>query len=171
MAIKEQCDRAITQLYNLARGHALSQGRNYITLDDIPLVIKVVLSTASIERVTIFDLLLAHKGTMTTTEIAYSLNISKPTALRTMTELKALGLVEMIEGDTNTPVRITLVSEFNWVFDKEFRKFREEFNRPEKSKHVHLKRKEKYHVDLTSEFQRYIIFIFSVYLCHLYRFE
>jgi hypothetical protein len=47
MAIKEECDRAITQLYNLARGHALSRGRNYVTLDDIPLIIKVVLSTAS----------------------------------------------------------------------------------------------------------------------------
>jgi hypothetical protein len=66
MAIKEECDRAITQLYNLARGHALSRGRNYVALDDIPLIIKVVLSTASIERVTIFDLLLAHKGIMTT---------------------------------------------------------------------------------------------------------
>jgi hypothetical protein len=72
MAIKEECDRAITQLYNLTRGHALSGGRNYITLDDIPLTIKVVLSTASIERVTIFDLLLAYKGTMTTTQIATS---------------------------------------------------------------------------------------------------
>jgi hypothetical protein len=41
MAIKEECDRAITQLYNLARGHALSGGRNYITFDDIPLIIKL----------------------------------------------------------------------------------------------------------------------------------
>ena len=38
------------QLYNLARGHALSQGRNYIIKDDISLVIKVVLSTGSIEE-------------------------------------------------------------------------------------------------------------------------
>jgi hypothetical protein len=45
MAIKEEYDRTITQLYNLARGHALSLGRNYITLEDIPLIIKVVLST------------------------------------------------------------------------------------------------------------------------------
>ena len=33
LAIKEECDRAMVQLYNLARGHALSLGRNYITLD------------------------------------------------------------------------------------------------------------------------------------------
>jgi len=34
MATIEEPDRAITQLYNLARGRALSKGRNSITLDD-----------------------------------------------------------------------------------------------------------------------------------------
>src|SRR5206468_12708742 len=62
----EEPQRAITQLRNLARGHALSQGRTYITIQDLPLVIKVVLSTASLDRVNIFDLLIAHKGTLST---------------------------------------------------------------------------------------------------------
>jgi len=117
-------------LYNLARGHALSQGRNYIALeDDIPLVVKVVLSTASIERVTIFDLLLAHKGKMTTSQIANSLNISNHTAQRTMTELKALGLVDMKkESDaTNSEYQITLDPEFDWFLTKEFLQLREGF--------------------------------------------
>ncbi len=56
LPIIEEPDRAITQLRNLARGHALSQGRNFITIADIPILIKVVLSTASIEKVKIFDL-------------------------------------------------------------------------------------------------------------------
>lgn len=54
IATIEEPHRAITQLRNMTRGHALSQGRNYITKEDTPIVIKVVLSTASIERVTIF---------------------------------------------------------------------------------------------------------------------
>jgi DNA-binding transcriptional ArsR family regulator len=144
MAIKEECDRAIQQLYNLARGHALSGGRNYITLDDIPLIIKVVLSTASIERVTIFDLLLAYKGTMTTTQIATSLNISQPTALRTMTELKALGLVEMVNGDSNTPAKITLDPQFSWVFDKEFVELRNGFVPSDNSEYMKKEHKEKF---------------------------
>ena len=61
LAIVEDPSRAITQLMNLARGHALSQGRNYITMQDIPLVIKVVFSTASHERVRIFELLIEHR--------------------------------------------------------------------------------------------------------------
>jgi hypothetical protein len=128
----------------LARGHALSGRRNYITLDDIPLIIKVVLSTASIERATIFDLLLAYKGTMTTAQIADSLNISHPTALRTMTELKALGLVEMVNGDPNTPAQITLDPQFSWVFEKEFVELRNGFVPSDNGEYVKKERKEKY---------------------------
>jgi hypothetical protein len=67
-------------------------GRNFITNEDMPMVIKVVLSTAPIERVAIFDLLLAMSGTLTTSDITTGLNTTKLTALRTMTELKALRL-------------------------------------------------------------------------------
>jgi hypothetical protein len=89
----EEPDRAMTQLLNLAKGHALSQGRNYLSLEDIPIIIKVVLSTASIERVLVFDLLLANKGSVTASLLSRSLGISKSTALRTMAELTALKLV------------------------------------------------------------------------------
>jgi hypothetical protein len=37
------------------------QGRDYITLDDIPMRIRVVLSTCSLARATIFELLIADK--------------------------------------------------------------------------------------------------------------
>ena len=129
MATIEEPDRAIRQLYNLARGHALSQGRNSITLGDIPLVVKVVLSTASIERVTVFDLLLAYKGKMTTSQIANSLNISNHTAHRTMTELKALGLVDMTKESeaNNSEYQITLDPKFDWFLTKEFLQLREGF--------------------------------------------
>jgi hypothetical protein len=66
IATVEEPTRVITQLWNLARGHALSQGRTFITKEDLPIVVKVVLSTASIERVTVFDLLLAHGGKLQT---------------------------------------------------------------------------------------------------------
>lgn len=88
----EDPSRAMTQLRNIARGHALSQGRDYITLEDIPIVVNVVLSTASIERVRIFELLIAYKGGLATSEIVKSLSTTNPTARRTMTELKAIDL-------------------------------------------------------------------------------
>jgi hypothetical protein len=123
--------RAITQLYNLARGHALLVGRNYITIEDIPIATKVVLSTASIERVAIMDLLLAKGGQVTLAQVAKALTMSKSTALKTMTELAALKVVDKdddFEVEYNTTKEIRLRTEFGWLLSKEFAKLREGFS-------------------------------------------
>jgi hypothetical protein len=123
MAIIEEPSRAITQLRNLARGHALSKGRNYIKVEDIPMLIQVVLSTCSIERETIFEILIENKGFLKTSQIVDSLNITKPTALRTMTELKATGLVNMHDvnpGEYNSEKEICLKPEFEWFLSDKF---------------------------------------------------
>jgi hypothetical protein len=126
MATIEEPSRAIAHLCNLAGGHALSQGRTFITKEDIPIVVKVVLSTASIERVTVFDLLLAHGSKLQTPIIAESLNISPPTALRTMTKFKAIGLVDMDKVEESSHVtEIRLKSDFKWFLTTEFQKLRE----------------------------------------------
>jgi predicted ArsR family transcriptional regulator len=72
-------------------------GRNYITLDDIPLIIKTALDTAPIKRVSLFSLLIANNGILNTTQILESLNVARKTALRTMAEFKAIGLVDIEE--------------------------------------------------------------------------
>jgi DNA-binding transcriptional ArsR family regulator len=134
MPIIEEPDRAMQQLVNLARGHALSMGRNYVTTEDLPMIIRVVLSTAPIERVTIFDVLLAHNGCLTVNQITESLNVSEPTARRTMTELKALGLVYKTRQEIMCSDRIarmmdviTLKEEFSWFLSEQFKELREGF--------------------------------------------
>ena len=129
----EEPGRAITQLRNLARGHALSKGRNYITSEDIPLVIKVVLSTAPIARATIFDILISHKGSLTTSEITSSLNITPHTAHRTMTQLNALGLAYStgLMDKPNAQKKIVLKPEFSWFLSEEFQRLRERFDSEE----------------------------------------
>jgi hypothetical protein len=119
----EEPDRAITQLRNLARGHALSQGRNFIAMGDIPLVIKVVLSTASKERVRVFELLIASKGTLTVSRIVESLKMSEPTAKRTMAEFNALGIADLIESESEQGTlkyECRLVESLNWFLEPEF---------------------------------------------------
>ena len=124
----EEPDRAIEQLRNLARGHALSQGRNYIMMEDVPITIKTVLSTASIERVNILILLLAFRGTLATPQIELSLSLHRHVAHRTMAELKAVGLVELDEGQHDNSLKtITLASKFDWSLSPDFRKLREDF--------------------------------------------
>ena len=115
--------RAMTQLRNLARGHALSQGRNYMTMEDIPLLINVVFSTASKERVRIFELLIEHQGRLTTSIITASLNTSNNTAKRTMAEFNALGLVDLgdIKSQHGEPEKeMTLKDKFQWFLSDEF---------------------------------------------------
>lgn len=131
IATIEEPTRAITQLMNLAKGHAISQGRNYIAKEDVTIVIKVVLSTASIERVAVFDLLLAHGGKLQTPTIIDSLNVTSPTANRTMTEFKAIGLVDTENVGSSHVNEITLKSEFDWFLTSEFRDLRDNY-KPQK---------------------------------------
>jgi hypothetical protein len=133
----EDPQRAVTQLRNLARGHALSQGRTWITIEDLPLPIKVVLSTASIDRTNIFRLLIANNGILTTTRITESLNTSPHTAHRIMAELKAVELVDLKDTDTETEQKqITLKQEFDWFLDDEFNTLLEGFKPSDNSEFV-----------------------------------
>jgi predicted transcriptional regulator len=129
----EEPDRAMVQLRNLARGHALSQGRNNINMEDIPLLINVVLSTASMERVRIFNTLLEFDGTLTTSEIEMSLNTTDKTAKRTMAELKAIELVSVGEVESQhggyPEYQIKLVDKFKWFLSPEFKEIRSKSER------------------------------------------
>jgi hypothetical protein len=129
LPIIEDPSRAVNLLRNLAIGHAISQGRNSIGLQDIPIVIKVALSTAMVSRVKIFDLLLKNGGELKTSDITKGLRVSKPTARRTMKEFYALGIAETsaISGYQNAELKITLRSEYEWFKGKEFEKIREGF--------------------------------------------
>jgi hypothetical protein len=113
--------RAVTALSNLARGHALQTGRNHITMDDVSIVIKTAMDSAQIERVSLFNLLLVYSGKLTSTQILQSLNVSRPTALRTMAEFKAIGLVDTEDfhepGQSNISKRMALNSRFNWLLE------------------------------------------------------
>jgi hypothetical protein len=126
MAIVEDPSRAITSLRNLAKAHALSKGRNYIKVEDIPMLIQVVLSTCSIERARIFELLIANKGTLRTSQIVDFLNTTNPTARRTMTELKATSLVDMYDSGDNSEKEIGLKKEFDWFLSDKFRELKGE---------------------------------------------
>lgn len=123
MSTIEDPSRARTQLRNLARGHALSLGRNYITIQDLEIVVKVVLSTASMERVRVLELLLHSRGKLSTSQIMVCLNTSNNTAKRTMAEFKALGLVNEFESEhDNSEKIIKLRDEFDWFLTEEFLK-------------------------------------------------
>jgi|GEM_PF-1514401 predicted transcriptional regulator len=134
----EDPTRAATSLYNLTRGCALKLGRNNITIEDIHIAIKVALSTASQERIAVLDLLLKKKvGAITVSTIAEALSMSKSTALKTMTELEAVGIadLETVSVGGNDTKQIRLQNEFNWLYQEEFLKLRGNYNPVDQSKY------------------------------------
>ena len=121
--IIEDASRAVILLRNLALGNAISQGRNFINLDDVPLIIDVALSTTTRARSELIKLLLEHDGELTTSTIVNENKVSAPFAKKTMRELGALGIVDLsaIAVYNNSELKITLTKEYSWFKGDQFK--------------------------------------------------
>lgn len=110
--IKEEPERAISHLYDVARGHAVLYDRNYVTMDDARVVFEIALSSCPFERYKILELFIrADKFYLNSYEIAYLLNCSDRNArtiIKTM-EILGLGTTNEIMQDYNNKGRPTKV--------------------------------------------------------------
>ena len=122
--IVEDPSRAVILLRNLAVGNAISQGRDYIKIDDMPLVVNVALSTTTRARSELIKLLLDYNGQLSTSEIVMKNKVSPPFAKRAMKELAALGIVNTssVAGYNNSELKITLKDEYKWFMEEDFQK-------------------------------------------------
>ena len=127
--IIEDPSRASSAFYNLARGHAVICGRNYIIKEDLCVIIPTALSSAPKERVDLFRLLIENGGKLNTSQFMESARVSRATALKEMESLCHLGLVEKTEEDSSTkPIKvIKLKEQFNWFLTPEFMRYWNEF--------------------------------------------
>ena len=91
--IVEEPPRAINSLYNLAKGHALINGRNFLRIEDIEIVRAVCFSSMPHDRYKFLQLLAKHEGKLTTQQIEKELGCSTQTATRTMKIFEILGIV------------------------------------------------------------------------------
>jgi len=129
MPIEEDPERASNAIYNLARGHALLYGRNFITKDDLGVVIPVALSSAERERVALFKLLIENNGRIDSKNFEEKSGVSRNTALKQMRQLDKLGLVDLVfdEAETKPRVTIQLKDTFSWFISDEFREYLDRF--------------------------------------------
>jgi hypothetical protein len=118
--IIEDPNRATHALYNKVRGNALCNGRNYITDIDVSVIRKVILSSASKERVELIKLLIENNGELTSTQLAECRKVSKMTALKIMKQLEILGLVDKVKlsGTTKNFLAIRLKEQFRWIIEE-----------------------------------------------------
>jgi len=125
--IIEEPERAIEALYALARGHAIIKGRTQITIEDLPVVIDIALSSAPYDRVITFAYLL-NKGQVTTKKVMEDLKCSRSTAIRKIKMLELLELVQLEKDSTETiggeqsTYTMKLKKEFKWFTTDEFKK-------------------------------------------------
>lgn len=122
----EDQGRADQQHYNLALAHALSTGRTSIAMEDIPLTVKVTLSTAPQNRHRVFELLLDKGNTLTTHEICDNLKIHRSTANRAMTELVAVGIAHWYKTGEEHSKGIELNDEFEFFTEDKFEAARQD---------------------------------------------
>lgn len=118
--------RLSTILYNLARGHAIIQGRNEINKEDVRLVIGVGLSSMPDDRRQVLNLLLEKDPdeTTETDQITQRLGVSNPTARAIMETFKVLGLVNYEKPGMGISDNIALKEDFHWFLGEEFRQLR-----------------------------------------------
>ena len=131
--IVEDPSRAVVMLRNLAIGNAIAQGRDYINLEDISLVINVALSTTTKARSELVRLLLKKRGEVTTSTVVNENKISSPFAKKTMRELAAVGIgnISAVATYSNSEHKITLTDEYRWFVNQGFQKL---LNRDKESK-------------------------------------
>ena len=112
-------ERATKYLYNLVRGYALCQGRNYIIEDDLSIIKPIVMSSAAKERIELLKLLIKNNGEVTVTQLMEARGVTRSTAHRTIKLLEILGLVDIVMVPTKTKpcTGIQLKGHFRWILE------------------------------------------------------
>jgi hypothetical protein len=102
----EQPYRYSTQLYNLARGRALINGRTQIDASDLGLVREIVLSGTFELRSRVIRYLLSQKGTALQKSVVQCMGCSSSVAYEVIGDLVYLGAVEQVGSSGQASIKI-----------------------------------------------------------------
>jgi len=121
----EKPDRINQCLYNLARGHAVACGRTSLNDQDIAIVLRVALCSASLERTKLLNKLIENDGVLITEDVIHKMEWSRTSALKYMEVFRYLRIVEEI-SPTNPQVGrsekvIKLTEQFSWLLSNRFK--------------------------------------------------
>lgn len=119
----EKPDRLNQLFYNLARGNAVSEGRNQISEDDLKPVVELTMDSALPSRSKLIRGLVDNGGTVTTSEAERILGCSKTTARKEMETFETLGIghqTDAKDGTVGEPEKIlTLHDNFRWFLSND----------------------------------------------------
>lgn len=114
----ESPDRAAAWLDNLARGHAVMQGRYQLEEKDLPIVLELAIDSGYTLRSIVFRALIKKGGNVTTNELIEITKKSQTSVLRTMKELVRLDVCVIKPALNDTAGRpqdaLSLAEDFRW---------------------------------------------------------
>ncbi len=114
--VREGPHRPLTSLRDLARGHALACGREYINVDDLKVCARVALGTMHQKRRPIVRLLVSNPShkTFQASDVEEIANVTRPTARKRMELMDTLGIAECYEAGRNDTKKMRVRDEFAW---------------------------------------------------------
>jgi hypothetical protein len=113
---RETIYRPLNSLRDLARGHALACGREYIDVDDLKVCARIALGTMHSKRRPIVRLLVSsppHQN-IQASDVEDIANVSRPTARKQMELMNTLGIAECYEAGRNDTKKMRVRDEFAW---------------------------------------------------------
>ena len=114
--------RANAVLYNLARGHALVHGRTHLSVEDLPMVARVAISSMPQEPRKVLLALARNEGQpLTVKQVENSRVGSRHTAERVMQALDQLGVMKYEKQGTGKASRLSIRPEWAWCMAQDFR--------------------------------------------------
>lgn len=114
--------RAHSVLYNLARGRALVYGRTQLSVEDLPMVARVVVSSIPQEPRKVLLALARNEGQPLTVKQVGETGVgSRHTAERAMVTLDQLGVMKFEKEGTGKAARLSIRPEWSWCMDADFR--------------------------------------------------
>lgn len=121
----EKPDRINQSFYNLARGHAVACGRTCLNDQDVAIVLRVALSSTSLEKTKLLNKLIENDGVLTTEEVMHSMDWERPTALKYMEIFRYLKIVEEVSPANLSVGRsekvIKIADQFSWFIGNRFK--------------------------------------------------
>jgi hypothetical protein len=112
--------RALAVLSNVARGHALVHGRDRVTAEDIPLIVRVTSSSMPRDSALLLRGLV-EQGTLTVDQAKTILGTKHPeTARDRMRYMHALGVAEFDEPGSTRAAHLQLMPEWKWCAEPDF---------------------------------------------------
>jgi len=103
--------RIVNVFLNIAKGHAITEGRNYTTKEDVVMIPKIMASTMPEDRMNAFDVFLSHFSDfvcdenqkelkeLSLKEVAKIMCVSEKVARKTLKTLEVLQIIEIIRKE------------------------------------------------------------------------